>query len=78
MDGILWVTRWRLAALGLLIATGALVAADVAGGPDALRVPAVVLGVLGLACLRAAHWVRKTGALTEVGRSLHVPDDDDD
>ncbi len=71
------VSRWRLAGLGLLALVTALVAADVAGGPDVLRVPAIVLGVLGLACLRAGHWVRKTHALTEVGLDLHVPPDED-
>ncbi len=72
------VSRWRLAGLGLLVLTAALVAADVAGGPDVLRVPAIVLGVLGLACLRAGHWVRKTQAFTQVGFDLHVPEPHDE
>ena len=53
------------------------VALDLTGGPDVLRVPAILLGVLGLSCLRAAHWVRKTRTLTEVGLDLHVPEPDD-
>jgi hypothetical protein len=69
------VSRWRLAGLGLLVLTGALVAAVAAGGPEALTVLAVVLGVLGLACLRAGRWVRKARVLTEVGLDLHVPED---
>ncbi len=71
------VSRWRLAGLGLLVLTGALVLAVVAGGPGVLTVLAIVLGVLGLACLRAARWVRKTRVLTEVGLDLHVPEPSD-
>ena len=34
--------------------------------------------VLGLACVRALFWVRRTRLLTRVGLSFHGPEDDPD
>lgn len=73
------VTRWRLVGLALIVSAAALLVAGftVDGDPaTAARVAGIGVGVLGLACLRAGHWVRKSRVLTEVGRDLHVPPDE--
>lgn len=60
---------------GFVLVTAGVLSAVAAGG--AARVAGIVAAVLGLACLRAASWVRKARRLTEVGLDLHRAADDE-
>jgi hypothetical protein len=66
-----WSARWAVLGLGLLL-LGAVLALV------RLVVLAVVVLVLAAAAFRARAWVRKARLLGEVGRSFHVPEEDED
>jgi hypothetical protein len=52
----------------------ALIAFGSTQGHDASTVCGIVAVTLGLACWRVVFWLRRVRLLTEVGRSLRVPD----
>lgn len=68
-------TRWGIAALALLAVAGGLLWWGFGDDASGLVAIGIVVAVLGLACLRARSWIRRTRRLTAVGLDLHVPDD---
>lgn len=70
--------RWGVLGLVLLVVGAALAWWGFAGDLPGVLVPAIVVLVAALACLRARSWIRKARVLGEVGRDLHVPDDSEE
>lgn len=67
--------RWGMSALALLLVGAGMLAWGLGGDATAALVTGILVVVLGLACLRARSWIRKTRALTQVGLDLHVSED---